>query len=96
MIIPEELEIGGLTYHVKRVPENSKELDDHWGMHVYKEQIIYLSNELKNDVLNQVFLHEVMHAVCDAVLMRQCQDESYIEGMSQVLLQVIKQLEVIT
>lgn len=90
MDIPNKITFAGITYTVKKVPQYSKELEGNWGMHGYKEQMIWLNEDLTGDVLEQVFLHEVTHAICEII--NAGQDENFVERFSQILLQVVQQL----
>lgn len=98
MKIPEKITIVGIDYEVKEVPINDPKLNyGHMtGSQYSVNQSICLSEDNKGDYKNQVFVHELVHAICDALNISHetiVIDERFVESFSQILYQVIKQLE---
>lgn len=97
MKIPDTITVAGITYKIRRVnPENAKlNYGVYNGMQVKQTSEIFLNNSLTGDQELQTFMHEITHAICDALGITQqgiTIDERFTESFSQILLQVVQQL----
>lgn len=91
MKIPNKVKINGIDYEVKKikigeVPPLMKNHAD--GQTSYSECIIYLDNELNEQRMFQIFLHEIIHTIEWANNLDSSED--YIQSMSSGLYQVLK------
>lgn len=59
MIIPSEFELGGFKWHVRRV----KRLKNKWGDTNVSKREIRILDTLDQQVKEQTFCHELMHAI---------------------------------
>ncbi|MEN6552838.1 MAG: hypothetical protein ABFC34_08120 [Methanobacterium sp.] len=97
MNIPKTIQIAGIEYKIEKVPFDSPQLNGgaYTGIHAYKEATIYIREDLKGDVLGQVFCHELVHAIFSGMGVDQGEDapdEVTVESFSQLMFQAIKQL----
>jgi hypothetical protein len=97
MKIPEEISIAGITYQIKLVPRDHPKLKalHAVGLHFMEDQIILIEENLKGDYKNQVCIHEIIHGILEAMDVANTEtllDEQFVESLSQLLYQVIKQL----
>lgn len=90
MKIPEKVKVGPFDYKVileeKPFVDGNNALD---GIHMYDKNIIKVAKSGSQDYQNQVFLHELMHAII-AVYADNSQNEHLVEQISKGLYQVIK------
>lgn len=97
MNIPNKIEIAGLIYTVKLVNPESAELNYGTlnGSQSKQTCEIFLNELLNGQHLNQSFLHEITHAILDALSISDREtmlDERFVESFSQILHQVTKQI----
>lgn len=89
MKIPEKVKVGPFDYQVimeeKPFVDGGNALD---GIHIYDKNIIKVAKSGSQDYQNQVFLHELMHAII-AVYADNNQNEYMVEQVSKGLYQVI-------
>ncbi len=62
MTIPKQLDIMGIPYVVEEV-ETVDRSSKRWGQINYEEQTIRLDKALATETKNQVFIHELVHAI---------------------------------
>jgi len=63
--IPTKVNIGGTTYKVKKVKGLTINNGPVWGYCDYKNHVIAVETDISNDVQEQAFLHECVHAIND-------------------------------
>lgn len=73
-LMPAAIQIGSVTYMVTRDPqrwmalENRLHTSGYYGHTDHTEACIYLNPTLAEDVVKLTLWHEVLHAVCEAML----------------------------
>ena len=97
MKIPKQIEIAGIVYDIEIVKPDDPKLDygRQMGLQDPKSCSIFLEHRLNEQVEAQVFIHEITHAILDALQISDREimlDERFVESFSQLLHQVIKQL----
>lgn len=95
--IPETIEIAGITYKIQIKYPDAPELDYGTckGSQINSKALITLRNDMEGDIKNQCFIHELVHAILDALAISHTTvtiDERFADSFSQLLYQVIKQL----
>ena len=91
MKVIDKVKVGGFVYDVIRtngafVGTSGDALD---GEHRFADKTIRLSNNGCQEYQNLVFLHEVCHAIIEAYVSPDEQDENFVEAFSKGLYQVI-------
>ena len=85
-MLPSELKIGGILYTVALIdPTDDTGVDGHVN---YEQQKIQVKANMAYDYTNQVFLHEVFHAIFEHCGLDQ--DESVVDRLAHCLYQVLK------
>lgn len=97
MKIPEKLEVAGITYEIRFVSRDHPKLKalHAVGLHFMEDQTIMIADNLHGDYKNQVFTHELIHGIVEAMDVANDKviiDEQFVERFSQLLYQVLKQL----
>ena len=93
MIIPKEIDVGGYTFKVRCDYETTQQLiaDGHDGEHSYARKILRFRNDLPQQEVDNLFLHEILHAIdgqyCAAEL-----EEKQVLRLANGLHQVFNQL----
>ena len=87
MIIPSTFELGGFTWHVRRV----KRLKGAWGDTNVAKREIRILDTLDQQVKEQTFCHELMHAIEVALGVNpDDHDEQKIDARAMYLHQFLK------
>jgi len=84
MKIPKEFQLGGLTWVVK-----DGQTIEAMGFCQLDKGLIRLSEEIKGDVLEQTFCHELVHAIMFSMGLRD-HDEKFVDGFGTFLHQYLK------
>lgn len=87
MKIPDKLEVAGLIYTVEKIPAETKELEYglYCGLHSSHNATISLKDCLPEQTMKQAFVHEFVHAICDALNITDDKidiDERFVESFS--------------
>ena len=96
MKIPEQITVAGLTFDVKFVDPD--EIDENLGLCESDRGLIKLNNskKWKKEIMEQVFIHEIMHLIFNSLYIRAGDeitvDEKLIDNISLLLHQIILQL----
>jgi len=90
-MIPKQIKVGGFLYdvEVKDAPfvgENGSVVD---GEHAFAGKKITVADYGCKEYRDLVFLHEVCHAIIEAYVSPEKQDERFVEGFSKGLYQVL-------
>jgi len=94
MKIPKSIKIGWRKYKVVYVKDlQDAEGNDLLGQINYNANVIRLeSNHISEDYGNVVFLHEVVHGLFNSLgLNEQNNNEDIVDGLSEIMYQVIKE-----
>lgn len=91
MKITEKIKVGGFVYDVERekgafVGQSGTALD---GEHSFADKTITVAKHGCKEYQQLVFLHEICHAIIDAYVSPDEQDEKFVEAFSKGLYQVI-------
>ena len=91
MKITEKVKVGGFVYDVERkqeafVGKDGSALD---GEHSFGDKTITVAKHGCKEYQQLVFLHEICHAIIDAYVSPDEQDEKFVEAFSKGLYQVI-------
>jgi len=97
MKIPDTITVAGITYTIEEKEPDAVELDYGrlMGSQCGSHNIICIRKTLNEQQKKQALLHEVTHAICDALHVSDQQiwiDERFVESFSQLLFQVVQQL----
>lgn len=97
MKIPETITVAGIDYSIEEKEPDACELDygRTTGSQCKGINLICIRETLSGQQKEQTVLHEITHAICDALNVSDRQiwiDERFVESFSQILYQVIKQL----
>jgi predicted SprT family Zn-dependent metalloprotease len=91
MKIPKTLKIGNLTYKIEYIEDKFEE-PDFYGRGWMKEQRIKLNPNLKQELLEQTFIHEIMHQILDAGSYdEESKNEKLVETLTNGIYQVFKE-----
>lgn len=89
MKIPDKVTIMGIPYKVTEVDVVRKN-EALWGEIDYQKQEIRLDKELAPQKKEQVFTHEVLHGILEAIGEKELnEDENLVQGISSALYQVL-------
>lgn len=86
-MIPKSFRLGAERWKVKVVrmePET-------WGECRHDTQTICLNSELKGDVLEAVFVHEIVHSCCGTQIKGKLTEEEFVEIVAPRLWAYLKQ-----
>lgn len=86
-MIPERVKVAGIDYEIRE--EKLEEDYNYLGQILYNRGIIKISKELSQDRKEQVFVHELTHAIYNEAGFEE-QDEDVINRVSMILYQVLK------
>lgn len=91
MKITDKVKVGGFVYDVKRTDEAfiGKSGDALDGEHFFMQKQITVSKGGCKEYQELVFLHELCHAIIEAYVSPDTQDEKFVEAFSKGLYQVI-------
>jgi hypothetical protein len=91
--IPNKVNIGGTTYKVKKVRGLKANNQEVWGYCDYKNHVIAVEVDISEDVQEQAFLHECVHAINDVwgIDKEDTVDESKVDRMAHGLHALINQ-----
>lgn len=84
MKIPKQFQLGGVTWVVKE-----EQTIEAMGFCQLDKGLIRLSEEIKGDVLEQTFCHELVHAIMFSMGLRD-HDEKFVDGFGTFLHQYLK------
>lgn len=94
MKIPKKLKVGGQIYDVSSVKSSDeKKQHNNWGKTNHGTQKIYLDRELPQTLLEEVFLHELLHAAtnhCGLNMELGDKEEDFVNRMSTTLYMILK------
>ena len=97
MIIPKNFEVAGKIINVE-INSNHSSAQKTYGQCLYDQNRIilddYIKSNLNKQVIEQTFIHEIIHMI-NAILSKNntiCDDEEYVNPLSELLYQVIKQI----
>ena len=96
MIIPEQINVAGLTFDIKFVDPD--EIDENLGLCESDKGLIKLNNskKFKKDVMEQVFIHEILHVIFNSLYLKAGDeiviDEKLVDNISLLLHQIVLQL----
>lgn len=96
MKVTNKVKILGIEYHVefKEVPMDDGQFV--WGYTDYAQAEIVLCSTLSEEKRVQTFFHELVHAMLHEIGNdRQCEDESLVSPLGNVLYQVLKDNELV-
>lgn len=90
MKIPTEITIGGMIVQVKQdnnLRDNMKAL----GKADYRKQIIWIDFEHQTEQsAEQTFIHEVFHFILHYLMLKERDDEKFVDNVAHLAYQVIK------
>ena len=91
--IPKEIEVGGYAFEVRCDEETTQHLiaAGHDGEHSYARKILRFRNDLPQQEITNLFLHEILHAI-DGQYCASELEEKDILRLANGLHQVLKQL----
>jgi len=84
MKIPKQFQLGGVTWAVK-----DEQTIEAMGFCQLDKGLIRLSEEIKGDMLEQTFCHELVHAIMFSMGLRD-HDEKFVDGFGTFLHQYLK------
>lgn len=84
MNLPEKIKVAGVHYEIELLKD-----DENCGTCLFDSLIIRVDPRLKTEKQQQVFIHEMLHAVFWEAGYQE-QDEEMIDRVSRVLYQVLK------
>ena len=92
IIVPSEIKVGGHIFRIvanRNLDANGKraEID-------FKRLVISLNTEKKYSIVQEGFIHEILHAVNQIFLNAQIESEDIIEPMAEGIWQVLEQLSI--
>ena len=96
MIIPEQINVAGLTFDIKFVDQD--EVNGNLGLCNTNRGWVKLNNSshLRKELIEQVFVHELLHVVLDSLYIDTGDtvtvDERLIDNISLLLHQIVLQL----
>jgi hypothetical protein len=96
--IPEQIQIGGITYDIKICDPESLELQSTTIGHIwYQKQLIAISECLKDDLKAQTLCHELIHAITMAMGYTEGDEvklnEAFVDAFASYMHQIIAQLK---
>ena len=90
MKIPRSFQILGKSYVVKVIPDKEWAEPETWGVCSPEKREITLRGGLKREVMEHVYLHEITHAILDAMGRDKLYaDEAFVDMFSGLLHQAI-------
>lgn len=91
MVIPKKVEIFGKIYKIILV-DNLLEKEKYYGIISYNNQNIKLDKNLPENLLNQTFMHEIIHMILEEIGEKDLNNEKFVDLFSNALYQVFKKL----
>ena len=90
MLIPKSFQLFGTTYQVKQLPKVIYNGESVLGKYVPDTYTIEIRKNLKKQMKQEVYLHELMHAILLTLQYKKLGwDETFIERTSKALHQAI-------
>lgn len=93
MKIPTKLKIGGLDWTVK-INHDVNHESGTWGSTHHASQTIFLDQDLNEQKMAQVFLHELLHAALDTsgytAHLHGDEEEKLVRGLEGALYQILR------
>jgi hypothetical protein len=93
MKIPKEIKLMGKTIKIEY--KDQIDMDDNYGRALLSKGVILMKkNQESRQEKELTFLHELLHHMCSALSYKdRCFDEDFIDRMSQLLYQVLPQIQ---
>ncbi|GGA31792.1 ImmA/IrrE family metallo-endopeptidase [Psychrobacillus lasiicapitis] len=88
-MIPNTVDVAGIEYEIEEVDHLERDVDL-LGQILYTKGIIKLDSSIAQDRKEQVFVHELLHAIFYEAGIEE-QDEDLVNRLGIVLYQVLKQ-----
>lgn len=90
MKIPSKVKIGGITFNTQIAESRAVENGFLFGEITYMDSKIYLNEKISPKVMQQTFLHEVIHGILRVMGRKDLnEDEYFVDGLSMNIYQVM-------